>query len=110
MKKIFDKYRNADAEGLLKFSFTKKAYTAKNKKYIIEQTGGGAHSRTGEGLGESQFRRLEKKLSTLPSLWGGGGVAGYPPAGRVTSEAKSKAPDWGEKSVDSGIGLRSTLA
>ncbi len=25
----------------------------------------------GEGLGESQFRRLEKKLSTLPTLWGG---------------------------------------
>jgi hypothetical protein len=23
----------------------------------------------GEGLGESQFRRLEKKLSTLPTLW-----------------------------------------
>jgi hypothetical protein len=31
--------------------------------------GGGAHSPAGEGLGESQFRRLEKKLSTLPSLW-----------------------------------------
>ncbi len=28
-------------------------------------------SPTGEGLGESQFRRLEKKLSTLPTLWGG---------------------------------------
>jgi hypothetical protein len=23
-----------------------------------------------EGLGESHFRRLEKKLSTLPTLWG----------------------------------------
>jgi hypothetical protein len=31
--------------------------------------GGGAHSPAGEGLGESQFRRLEKKLSTLPTLW-----------------------------------------
>ncbi len=30
---------------------------------------GGAHSPAGEGLGESQFRRLEKKLSTLPTLW-----------------------------------------
>jgi hypothetical protein len=30
---------------------------------------GGAHSSAGEGLGESQFRRLEKKLSTLPTLW-----------------------------------------
>jgi hypothetical protein len=30
--------------------------------------GGGAHSPAGEGLGESQFRRLEKKLSTLPTL------------------------------------------
>ncbi len=27
------------------------------------------HSPAGEGLGESQFRRLEKKLSTLPTLW-----------------------------------------
>jgi hypothetical protein len=33
------------------------------------RTGGGggeAHSPAGEGLGESQFRRLEKKLNTLP--------------------------------------------
>ncbi len=30
------------------------------------RTGGGAHSPAGEGLGVSQFRRLEKKLSTLP--------------------------------------------
>jgi hypothetical protein len=30
---------------------------------------GGAHSPAGEGLEESQFRRLEKKLSTLPTLW-----------------------------------------
>ncbi len=29
---------------------------------------GVAHSLTGEGLGESQFRRQEKKLSTLPTL------------------------------------------
>ncbi len=34
-----------------------------------EPGGGGAHSPAGEGLGESQFRRLEKKLSTLPTLW-----------------------------------------
>jgi hypothetical protein len=34
------------------------------------QNRGGAHSPAGEGLGEeSQFRRLEKKLSTLPTLW-----------------------------------------
>jgi hypothetical protein len=31
--------------------------------------GGGAHSAACEGMGESQFRRLEKKLSTLPTLW-----------------------------------------
>jgi hypothetical protein len=31
--------------------------------------GSGAHSPAGKGLGESQFRRLEKKLSTLPTLW-----------------------------------------
>jgi hypothetical protein len=32
---------------------------------------GGGHTRlrAGEGLEESQFRRLEKKLSTLPTLW-----------------------------------------
>ncbi len=29
--------------------------------------GGGANSPAGEGLGESQFRRFEKKLSTLPT-------------------------------------------
>jgi hypothetical protein len=33
-----------------------------------EPKGGGAHSPAGEGLGESKFRRLEKKLSTLPTL------------------------------------------
>ncbi len=32
--------------------------------------GGGAHSPAGEGLGESQFRRLEKKPSTLHILCG----------------------------------------
>ncbi len=32
---------------------------------------GGAHSPAGEGLGESQFRRLEKKISTVYSVpWG----------------------------------------
>jgi hypothetical protein len=31
--------------------------------------GGGAHSPAGEGLEESQFRRLEKTLTTLPTLW-----------------------------------------
>jgi hypothetical protein len=31
--------------------------------------GGWAHLPAGEGLGESQFRRLEKKLNTLPTLW-----------------------------------------
>jgi hypothetical protein len=30
--------------------------------------GGRAHSPAGKGLGESQFRRLGKKLSTLPTL------------------------------------------
>jgi hypothetical protein len=29
----------------------------------------GGQSAAGEGLGESHFRRLEKKLSTLPALW-----------------------------------------
>ncbi len=33
------------------------------------EPGGGAHSPAGEGLGESQFRRLQKKLSTLHTLW-----------------------------------------
>ena len=31
--------------------------------------GGEAHSPAGEGLGKSQFPRLEKKLSTLSTLW-----------------------------------------
>ncbi len=31
--------------------------------------GGEAHSPAAEGVGESQLRRLEKKLSTLPTLW-----------------------------------------
>ncbi len=35
-----------------------------------QNRGGGAHSPAGEGLGESQFQRLEKKLITLPTLWG----------------------------------------
>ncbi len=34
------------------------------------RTGGeGTHSPVEERLGESQFLRLEKKLSTLPTLW-----------------------------------------
>ncbi len=32
-------------------------------------TKGGAHSPAGEGVGESQFQRLEKRLSTLSTLW-----------------------------------------
>ncbi len=31
--------------------------------------GWGAHSPAAKGVGESQLRRLEKKLSTLPTLW-----------------------------------------
>ncbi len=34
-----------------------------------QNLGEGVHSPAGEGLGESQFRRLEKKLSILPTLW-----------------------------------------
>jgi hypothetical protein len=30
---------------------------------------GGTHSPTGEGVRECQFQRMEKKLSTLPTLW-----------------------------------------
>jgi hypothetical protein len=30
---------------------------------------GVGHWRALEGLGESQFQRLEKKLNTLPTLW-----------------------------------------
>jgi hypothetical protein len=33
-----------------------------------QRGGGGLHLPAGEGLGESQFRRLEKMLSTLPTL------------------------------------------
>ncbi len=38
---------------------------------------GGAHSPADEGLGESQFRRLEKRLSTLPTLWETGSGSFY---------------------------------
>ncbi len=31
--------------------------------------GGRAHSPAAKGVEESQFRRLEKKISTLPTLW-----------------------------------------
>ncbi len=31
--------------------------------------GGGAHSPAAKGVEESQFQRLEKTLSTLPTLW-----------------------------------------
>jgi hypothetical protein len=34
-----------------------------------QNRGGGGHTRLRVGLGEFQFRRLEKKLSTLPTLW-----------------------------------------
>jgi hypothetical protein len=34
-----------------------------------EPEGGGVHLPAGEGAGESQFRRPEKKLSNLPTLW-----------------------------------------
>ncbi len=40
-------------------------------RHVIVLLLGGSHSPAGEGLGESQFRRLEKKLSTLPTLWKG---------------------------------------
>ncbi len=40
---------------------------------------GGTHSRAGEGLGESQLRRLEKRPSTLSTLWW---HTVYPPCGR----------------------------
>ncbi len=34
----------------------------------LETKGGRAHLPVGEGLGEFQFRRMEKNLSTLPTL------------------------------------------
>ncbi len=36
---------------------------------LPQNRGGGAHSPAGEGLGESQFLRLEKKLSTPSKPW-----------------------------------------
>jgi hypothetical protein len=38
------------------------------------EPGGEAHSPSGEVTGASQFRRLEKKLTTLPTLLGKGSV------------------------------------
>jgi hypothetical protein len=43
----------------------------------LRTRGGGAHSPAGEGLGKSQFRRLEKNLSTLHMLCGPAGVLGH---------------------------------
>ncbi len=41
-----------------------------NPSFASAEPGGeGAHSPAGEGLAEAQFRRLEKRLSTLPTLW-----------------------------------------
>ncbi len=34
-----------------------------------EPNGGRAHSPAGEGVRESKFQRLEKKLSSLSTLW-----------------------------------------
>jgi hypothetical protein len=34
-----------------------------------EPEGGGGHSPAGEAVGESKFHRLEKKFSTLSTLW-----------------------------------------
>ncbi len=31
--------------------------------------GGGTHSPAAKGVGEFQFRRLEKKIGTLPTQW-----------------------------------------
>ncbi len=43
-----------------------------------QREGGGTHSPVYEGVGESQFGQLEKKLSTLPSLW----IERYPQIGQ----------------------------
>ncbi len=54
---------------------------------------GGGPLPAGEGLGESQFRRLEIKLSTLPTLWGHPKVAQtaaeqtHPEAAQTTAQA-----------------------
>ncbi len=45
--------------------------------------GWGAHSPAAKGVGESQFRRLEKKLSTLPTLWS---IATSPPFGSIEGQ------------------------
>jgi hypothetical protein len=37
--------------------------------FAPEPKGEGAYLPAGEGFGQSQFRRLEKKLSNLPNLW-----------------------------------------
>ncbi len=39
-----------------------------SRQRVCPSPGRGGHSPAGEGLGESQFRRLEKKLNTLPTL------------------------------------------
>jgi len=44
-------------------------HLSRQRVYPYPEQGGGAHSPAEEGLGGFQFRRLEKKLSTLPTLW-----------------------------------------
>ncbi len=43
--------------------------TASECALPLRTKGWGAHSPATKGVGESQFRRLEKMLDTLPTLW-----------------------------------------
>jgi hypothetical protein len=69
---------------------------------------GGAHSPAGEGLGEFQFRRLEKKLSTLPTLvslvqpaWGGGVMRDLYRDGSLEGRSVTAgATQWSSLTVD----------
>jgi hypothetical protein len=53
--------------------------------------GGGAHSPASKGVGESQFRRPEKKLSTQPTPWS---------MGIITQDTRYKIQDSDEGSKD----------
>ncbi len=58
------------------------------------ELGGGAHSPVGEGLGETQFRRLEKKLSTLPTLWFEANVQRYFTNGAATYKKPTRSASY----------------
>jgi hypothetical protein len=68
--------------------------------------GGGAHSPAGEGLRDSQYRRLEKKLNTLPQclLCAWGGLNGHGPLFVQRCNGTTAGLGYLEVGVDCSLG------